>query len=373
MCFSTPSTSIVRVAHASTGSVAAPLSVVIPARNEAAYIDATLRSWTQQQRPDGTPLAVDDYELVVVANNCTDATVARTVDYARQHPQLQLTVLDVGLPAPRANVGNARLVGSEYVLARCTGPGGQLFYSDADTLAGDTLVHHLQRVFARPRTAGVGARLSTGAAALGHYHAAFIRYEQALQRHIAHREGRIASHGYFSGAGMGITRAAYRDIGGIRPLSFNEDKQLRADLESRDHHIIYSDDCVVHTSCRQVGRVGWGMSKQLAYWSRCEMTGSPLLVPHPGHAITGSRLKRAVRRLRRGDTQAWQALAADWWRPAVAHRYLRSVCNATFYGEAVQRVWHCPNFVQKRNRRFPELPVAEASQLLAVPISQWAA
>ena len=356
----------VRVALANRPSATAPLAVIIPARNEAAVIGATLRSWCAQRLPDGTPVDSTAYELILVANNCTDATVARAITFGQAHPYLQFTVLNVSLTAPQANVGTARLLGGQYALDRCTHSGGQLFFSDADTLADPYLVHGLQCAFAAPHTSAVGAYLSTGNAALGTYHAAFLQYEKHLSQYLATRSGQRATHNYFSGAGMGITRAAYRDVGGIRPLSFNEDKQLRADLESRDHQIAYPSDCVVHTSCRQLGRVSWGMSKQLAQWVERERAGLPLLVPHPGHALTRLLLQGAVTDLRRDDTRAWHTFARHWWPADTAHRYLRSACHAAFQGEAVGRVWHCPNFVQQRNARFPVLPVEEALRLLGV-------
>lgn len=366
----TATATVVRIAPIFQSDAPAPLVVIIPARNEAADIGNTLRSWAVQRRPDGTPVDPASYELILVANNCTDATVARSVTFGQAQPHLRLTVLDTVLPALRANVGTARLLGSQFAQLHRPHPGGAFFYSDADTCADPLLVHGLQQAFAAPGTAAVGAYLSTGDATLGAYHAAFIRYEKQLAQHLATRCGQRATHNYFSGAGMGITRAAYRDVGGIRPLSFNEDKQLRADLESRDHTIVYATDCVVHTSCRQAGRVGWGMSKQLAYWTERERANLPLLVPHPGLALTRLYLRRAVADLRTGSGRTWHAFARRWWLPQTAHRYLRSACHAAFLGEAVGRVWHCPNFVQQRSVRYPALPVKQALQILGVDSAQ---
>lgn len=353
-----------RVAYQSCTPRAARLAVVIPARNEAAHIADTLRSWAGQQRPDGSPVPASRYELVLVTNNCTDDTVAQACAFARTRPRLALTVLDVQLGAPQANVGSARALGGRYVLDRRPGDSAALFFSDADTLADPRLVYHLRRQFATPGVSAVGAYLATRSAVLGGYHQRFLQYEAQLNAYLAQLANRPVTHRYFSGAGMGVRINAYRAVGGIQPLAFNEDKQLRSALEARDFGIAYPTECVVHTSCRQVGRVSWGMSKQLAYWAARERQGLPLLVPHPGAAIARVDLRRAIVALRKDRPDAWHRLAARWWTPTVAHHYLRFVCNAAFVGEAVDRVWHCPNFVQQRRRAFPELPVAEALALL---------
>ena len=62
------------------------LCVTIPVHNEEAGIAATLAALAAQVDAAGRPLDPERYEVLVLANNCTDATVARARRFAADHP-----------------------------------------------------------------------------------------------------------------------------------------------------------------------------------------------------------------------------------------------------------------------------------------------
>lgn len=93
------------------------LSVVIPARNEAAHIEAALASVAAQTYP------LDRLECVVVDNGSTDATAETARDFAARHPYLDVVVVTEPLPG----VARAKNRG-----ARCA-TGDILFFLDADS------------------------------------------------------------------------------------------------------------------------------------------------------------------------------------------------------------------------------------------------
>lgn len=112
----------------------APLSVIIPACNEAGYIDACLRALLAAEPTD--------FEVIVVANGCTDDTAAR----ARRHQPAfgasgtDLRVLELpALGKPGAlNAGDAAARhGARVYLDADVTPGPALLRQLAEALGGD--------------------------------------------------------------------------------------------------------------------------------------------------------------------------------------------------------------------------------------------
>ncbi len=71
-------------------------SIIVPAHNEAAVIERTLRSIT----PDGWP---SEYEIIVACNGCTDDTAAR----ARAFEGVKVLETDVGSKVVALNMGDS--------------------------------------------------------------------------------------------------------------------------------------------------------------------------------------------------------------------------------------------------------------------------
>ncbi|MDP3640148.1 MAG: glycosyltransferase [Nanoarchaeota archaeon] len=104
------------------------ISIIIPAHNEAAYIEKTLQSLNQQ--------TLKDFETIVVANGCTDGTedVVKKI-YMKTPGQLRLFSL------PEANVSRARNYGAKKA------NGQLLLFLDADTLLEKDALEKMQRHF----------------------------------------------------------------------------------------------------------------------------------------------------------------------------------------------------------------------------------
>jgi glycosyltransferase involved in cell wall biosynthesis len=122
-------------APAAPDSVAA--SVVIPARNEESYIEAALCSVAAQT-------VASRIEAIVAANGCTDATVAVAESFARDHPELPITVLDHDVPSiPRAKNRGASLARGDVIV-----------FLDADSRLAPDLVGHVIERAGRGMAAG---------------------------------------------------------------------------------------------------------------------------------------------------------------------------------------------------------------------------
>jgi glycosyltransferase involved in cell wall biosynthesis len=64
-------------------------SIILPARNEEARIRTTLEAYLDYSTKQGQ----QPFEMIVVANGCTDATVEVVKDVAESHPSLRLVDL----------------------------------------------------------------------------------------------------------------------------------------------------------------------------------------------------------------------------------------------------------------------------------------
>jgi glycosyltransferase involved in cell wall biosynthesis len=99
----------VRIVESTRQSFLTPISVIIPAHNEEDYLGETLDALNRQDYPD--------YEIVVVANGCTD----RTGDAAHGKCHRLMTL-------PHKNLGVARNLGARMA------KGELLVFLDADTI-----------------------------------------------------------------------------------------------------------------------------------------------------------------------------------------------------------------------------------------------
>ena len=84
---------------AAAPSARCTVCVIVPARDEAGAIAATLHGLNRQIALDGRPFDRDRYEVIVLANNCRDATAEIARAFARAHPGLRLHVATRTLPA----------------------------------------------------------------------------------------------------------------------------------------------------------------------------------------------------------------------------------------------------------------------------------
>lgn len=109
--------------------------VAVPARNEAERIPACLQALAAQVDAAGDPLPADAFEVVVLANNCTDDT-ARVARSAGVRLGLALQVLEVEHPPEQAHAGGARRAAMDAAadrLERAGAPGGAVLTTDADS------------------------------------------------------------------------------------------------------------------------------------------------------------------------------------------------------------------------------------------------
>ena len=117
------------------------VTVVIPARDEAALIGRTLDALAGQRDIDGSRFAPAAYDVLVYANNCFDETAAAVRAAARRHPEHAIYVAEESLPPNVAHIGTARRTAMNAAAARFAAAGiteAVLAATDADTVASPT-------------------------------------------------------------------------------------------------------------------------------------------------------------------------------------------------------------------------------------------
>lgn len=239
------------------------VSVVVPARNEETLIGACLRALAGQ---DG--IAPEEYEVILVLDDCTDATELRAREVARTHPDLRLHLLD----GPGKGAGHARRAGMEAACQRLLHldkPTGLIASTDADTVvAPDWLSIQLECADRGARA--IGGRIELAEEEGLPEHVARWRRDQGANRHRnllaenAEVYNNVMEHWQFSGASLALTAAVYQEIGGLEPLTALEDEYLERVLRQRGVPIERPLAVKVRTSARRNGRAERGLAQDLA-------------------------------------------------------------------------------------------------------------
>jgi hypothetical protein len=89
---------------------------IVPVKDEAQTLAATLTALAHQTDLHGKPLSPLGYEVIILANNCTDRSAAilhgrgsaNAREIAKRHPLLALHVVELTLPPDRAYIGYVR-------------------------------------------------------------------------------------------------------------------------------------------------------------------------------------------------------------------------------------------------------------------------
>ena len=294
------------------------LSVVIPVRNEAAGIERTLASLARQVDLAGRPLDPDIYEVLLLANNCTDGTAEAARRFARRTPCFSLHVAEVCLPPQAAHVGTARRFLMDAACRRVMQDGrssGVIASTDGDTEAApDWAAQTLGEVERGADAVGGRIRVERGESRQAEDRDArlYALRDRAYQRGLARLEHEIdpdpadpwPRHHQFFGGSLAVTALAYRAAGGLPPLPCLEDVALGEALRRIDARIRHSPAVRVATSPRQQGRTPLGLSSQLREWGQMSRAGESHWVQQPAAVALRFAARRALRGL-------WQARAGQ--------------------------------------------------------------
>ncbi len=225
-----------------------PVSVIVPAYNEQAGIEATLRSLLASDHP---------VEIIVVDDGSSDGTAAVVERYARYGVRL-IRQANGGKPA-------ALNTGIAYAAHRL------LVLLDGDTVFEPDTVHRLVQPFADPDIGAVSgnAKVANRTGLLGRWQ--HIEYVVGfnLDRRFYDLAGCMTT---VPGAVGAFRRAALADVGGLSDQTLAEDTDLTMALLRAGRRVVYEERAIAWTEApaslgqlwRQ--RYRWSYGTMQAMW-----------------------------------------------------------------------------------------------------------
>ncbi len=287
--------------------------VIVPVQNEGERLESTLTSLAYQVDLVGRPLDSTRYEIILLANNCSDDSAAIAHRFASQHPTLALHVVERTLPAAEAYIGRVRQILMDEAYRRLITLGrrrGVIASTDGDTQVTPTWVAATIHEIARGADA-VGGRIITdraGRAALDPYARACHLREVGYRYLVAELESYLDAdpddvwprHYQHYGASLAVTAQMYEHVGGMPPVRTPEDVAFYRALVRVNARFRHSPLVRVTTSARQTGRTNIGLANQLNKWAAMGQRQQPFLVESAAAIETRLQARHELRQL--------------WWR-----------------------------------------------------------
>lgn len=344
--------------------------VIVPVRNEAHHLGETLDALRTQQDPAGQPLPPDRWEVLLLANNCTDPSYDTAQQYQRRHPDFPLRVEQIRLPPAQANIGFVRRLLMDAACERLGGR-GIIVSTDGDTRVDPCWLYHTLHEFTADVDAVSGRILTQpDGSTVRRYHLRDVTYRSLLTQLEARLDPRPYNpwprHFQHFGASLAVTCDAYRRAGGLPAVPYLEDEAFFQALLRIDARVRNSPLVRVYTSTRQRGRVAVGFSEQLRCWATMERAGQTPCVEPPAATALRFRVRHALRR-------CWQALDSTNYEAEAARladelgvnpRWLtRTLTQCRYFGtvwEGVEARLQTGDWA----RRWSPVPVTQAIQEL---------
>ena len=249
--------------------------VIVPVRNEAIALEDTLSALTNQIDLTGKPLDKNRYEIIVLANNCTDNSAEIARNFARSRSVI-IHVVEMTIKGDRAHIGWVRKLLMDEAYRRLKSIGrnfGVIASTDGDTRVFPTWIAATLAEVENGADA-VGGRIITNSQernkldkATKLYYLRYSRYgylSAQLEACIDPYYESSPRHHHHYGASLAITAQMYAKVGGLPPLPSSEDVALYEALKRIDARFRHSPQVRVITSARSIGRAEAGLSARLS-------------------------------------------------------------------------------------------------------------
>lgn len=276
--------------------------ITIPAKNEAGYIVRALEALYYQLDLREKFIDRAAYEVILLANNCTDNTAGLAREFGALHPEFQLHVVEIEVPREIAGIGVARRLLSETALSRLPDD-GIIITTDADSYVDRHWLYYTAQAFSKGARA-VGGRIIVDHSGRGSYrktHLQDVTYRM-LQARLEtiidpSMENPWPRHFQNYGPSTALSVAAYRACGGMPAVKCIEDVHLAWALERIDIPVVQDPRVKVYTSDRESERIeGVAFSRTLDEWTRMQREGRQAVVWGLGNCIQLYKWKVALRR-----------------------------------------------------------------------------
>lgn len=284
--------------------------VIVPVRDEAENLEETLQALANQIDLEGKSLDKNRYEIILLANNCSDNSAEVARRFGRNNPKLILHVVEITIERDRAHIGWVRKILMDEAYRRLKSIGrnsGIIASTDGDTRVAPTWI------------AATIAEIKAGADAVGGRIITDSRERRKLDNatrlyflrtvcysHLTYQlEGYLdldifdfnPRHYQHSGASFAVTAQMYAKVGGLPPLPSSEDIALYDALVRADARFRHSRAVKVFTSARVLGRAKAGLADRLAELKVMGQKHQSLLVESAFLLECRFRLRRYLRYL----------------------------------------------------------------------------
>ena len=347
------------------------LVVIVPAKNEERTLPAALEALYRQTDPAGYPINKRWYEVIVLANNCTDATAKVAQTFAQSHSDGCFHVTTCHLPPPYAHIGYVRRALMDEAYRRLVlvnrfssrNSRGIIASTDGDSIVGSTWVYYTLEAIQQGADV-VGGRIRTTPQAIGrryYLQDVMYRYLQAQLESIIDPQPADPWPRHFQnfGPSLAVTGEFYERAGRLPVLRSMEDVRFYEALQRCDARIRHCPRVEVLTSARAQGRVDFGFSVQLQQWEQMLQQGDPFIVPPADYWAFRFTLQRHLR-------QAWQRRSFATLQP-VARLFTLSpyflfnhLENNRYFGAFWQWFALLPEVTRLMEQRFSPVPITDA-------------
>ncbi|CCH55339.1 glycosyl transferase family protein [Fibrisoma limi BUZ 3] len=355
-------------------SSALRISVIVPVRDETAHLEQTLDALRNQINANAGPISPDLYEVLLLANNCTDDSYELAKHYQTCYPDFPLHLAQIQLPAHQANIGTVRRLLMDEACRRLLSVGnenGIIASTDGDTTVDAQWLWHIMAEIDKGCDAVAGriiAQPDSSPARLFHvrdvtYRQLITKVESLLDPHVHDPWPRHFQH---FGASFAVTCRAYLQAGRLPEVPYLEDEALYKALLRIDAKIRKSPHVKVRTSARLQGRVAIGFSEQLRSWAKMHYDQQVQLAEPPGALLIRFSNRHRLRLLwqHRHATVSTDELAIIARELCISERWLQ--CHLTAYPYFGQ-LWEQVEVSMSHNdwlRAWPPIPITEAIQQL---------
>ena len=319
-------------------------SVIVPARNEQASLSATLDALAAQRDEADRPIDPHTFEVLLLLNNCTDDSLAVAKGWKGLHPNFSLHIFERTLPRGQAHVGTARRLLMDtawHRLQRSDSSVRAILSTDSDTLVDPHWIANTLAALVRGADAvggviylkpGEHSSLPRGAR-IGYqrdrrYQRLVAELEDLLDPQLGDPWPRHLEH---FGASLACTTQAYKNAGGMPPVTPLEDIAFVNALRCTNARIRHEPSVAVYTSARLDGRADIGLSHQLRIWQRMADENTVHYVPSAAALCHRFKTFRTLREFcHNADVQLLSKYPKGWIKRLVKSRGTNPVAVELF-------------------------------------------
>lgn len=282
------------------------VTIVIPVKDEETYIEDLLISLKDQVDLAGNKVNYSVYEVLIFANNCSDGTVDLIKKFKLKNKKINLHFEEVVLEADQANIGFVRKTLMDLAYTRLSMKGGGLILTtDGDTVvSNDWIAQNSAEI--RNGAEAVGGRIllkEEEFQCLDNGISFFHKKDEEYQLLIAELESEVLEnfdyrkgchHQHFNGS-FAVTTECYQKSGGVPVVKHLEDCAFYDRLLAVDVKVRHSNNVVVKTSARCIGRTDIGLSHQLNIWKNIDVQKDQFLVESNESILYRLKLKKQLK------------------------------------------------------------------------------